>query len=90
MQRQAPQHRGLLQPVLVELRRQLDEIGSDAGAGNPRIGDVGEEAMQRMAEFMEQRARIVEAEQGRLKPSGALTKVQTLMICGRMSPASFS
>jgi len=34
----APQHIGLLEPMLVKLRRQLDEIGGDVGAGNARIG----------------------------------------------------
>ena len=36
---EAPQHLRLLEPMLVELRRQLDEIGGDIGAGNLRIGD---------------------------------------------------
>ena len=31
---EAPQHLRLLQPVLVKLRRQFDEIGGHAGAGN--------------------------------------------------------
>ena len=90
VQREAPQHLGLLQPVLVELRRQLDEIGGDAGAGNPRIGDVGEQAVQRVAEFVEQRARVIETQQRRFAVRRLWTKLQTLMICGRMSPASFS
>ena len=62
----AAQHLRLLEPMLVELRRQLDEIGGDAGAGNLRIGDVGQQAVQRVAELVEQRARVVEAEQRRL------------------------
>ncbi len=45
--------------------------------------------MQRVAEFVEQRARVVEAEQRRLAV-GALAKLQTLTISGRTSPASFS
>jgi hypothetical protein len=64
--RKAPQHVRLFEPVLVELRWQLDEIGGDVGPGNLRIGDRGQEAVQRMAEFMEQRARVLEAEQRRL------------------------
>ena len=85
----APQHLRLLQPVLVELRRQFDEIGGDAGAGNHRIGDVRQQAVQPVAEFVEQRAGVVEAEQRRLAV-GALGEVQTLTTSGRMSPASFS
>ena len=67
---EAPQHLRLLEPMLVELRRQLDEIGGDIGAGNLRIGDVGEQAVQRMAELVEQRARVLEAEQRRLAVGG--------------------
>ena len=89
MQGEAPQHFRLLEPVLVELRRQLDEIGGDAGAGDHRIGDVGEQAVQRVAEFVEQRAGVVEAQQRRLAV-GALVKFITLTTSGRMSPASFS
>ena len=70
VQREAAQHLGLLQPVLVKLRRQLDEIGGDAGAGNFRIGDVGQKPVQRVAELVEQRARVVEAEQRRLAVRG--------------------
>ena len=89
MPREAPQHVGLLEPVLVELRRQLDEVGGDAGAGNLRIGDGGEEAVQRVAEFVEKvRASSKLSSVG--SPSGALAKLQTLTISGWMSPASFS
>jgi hypothetical protein len=68
--REAPQYFRLLEPMLVELRRQLDEIGGDIGAGNLRIGDGGKKAVQRMAEFVEQRARILEPEQRRLAVGG--------------------
>ena len=66
---EAPQHVGLLQPVLVKLRRQLDEIGGDIGAGDFRIGDGGQQPVQRMAEFVEQRAGVVKAQQRRLAVS---------------------
>ena len=66
MEGETAQHLRLLQPVLVKLRGQLDEIARDIGAGDQRIGHVGEEAVQRMAEFVEQRARIVEGEKRRL------------------------
>ena len=63
MQREAPQHVRLLEPMLVELRRQFDEIGIDAGARDHRIGHVRQDAVQRVAEFVEQRARVVEGQQ---------------------------
>ena len=56
----------LLQPVLVELRRQLDEVGQHAGAGDQRIGHVRQQAVQAVAELVEQRARVVERQQRRL------------------------
>ena len=62
----APQHVRLFEPMLVELRRQLDEVGGDVGPGNLRIGHRRQKAVQRMAELMEQRARVLEAEQRRL------------------------
>ena len=55
-----------LQPVLVELRRQLDEIARHRGAGEQRIGDVRQQAVQRVAELVEQRAGVVERQQRRL------------------------
>src|SRR5450759_1473643 len=41
------------QPVLVELRGQLDEIAADRGAGERRMGHVRQQAVQRMAELVE-------------------------------------
>ena len=49
-----------LQPMLIELRRQLDEIARHRSAGEQRIGHVRQQAVQRVAEFVEQRARVVE------------------------------
>ena len=69
MAREAPQHVGLLHPVLVKLRRQLDEIGGDVGAGDFRIGDGGQQSVQRMAELVEHRAGVVKAQQRRLAVS---------------------
>ena len=68
------QHLGPLQPVLVELRGQLDEIGEHAGARQRRIGHVGQQAVQAVAELVEQRARVVERQQRRLA-AGALGEV---------------
>ena len=59
-----------LQPVLVKLRGQFDEVAGHRGAGEQRIGHVGQQAVQRMAEFVEQRARVVEGEQRRLAGGG--------------------
>ena len=56
----------LLEPVLVELRGQLDPVGQDAGAGHRRIGDVRQKAVQRVAELVEQRAGVVERQQRRV------------------------
>ena len=58
-----PQHLRLLLPVLVELRGQFDEIGEHAGAGQRRIGHVGQHPVQGVAEFVEQRARVVRRQQ---------------------------
>ena len=63
---EAAQDVRLLEPVLVKLRRQFDEIGGDVGAGNGRIGDRREQPVQRVAELVEQSARVIEAEQRRL------------------------
>ena len=52
--------------MLVELRGQFDEIARHRGAGEQRIGHVRQQAMQRVAEFVEQRARVVERQQRRL------------------------
>jgi hypothetical protein len=67
---EAPQHLRLLEPVLVELGRQLDEIGGDPGAGDHRMGHVRQQAMQPVAEFVEQGAGIVERQQCRLAGAG--------------------
>ena len=60
------QHLRLLEPVLVELRRQLDPVGQHAGAGDGRIGDVGEQAMQPVAHLVEQGAGVLERQQRRV------------------------
>ena len=52
--------------MLEELRRQFDEIRRHAGSRKQRIGDVRQQAMEGVAEFMEQGARIVEAQERRL------------------------
>src|SRR5580698_9778046 len=53
-------------PVLVELRGKLDEISRRRGPGNARVFGVGEHPMQSMAELVEHRDDIVEADERRL------------------------
>ncbi len=53
-------------PVLVELRRELDEIARGGGAGDRRVLHVREHAMQGVAELMEHGGDVVEADQRRL------------------------
>ena len=52
-------------PHLVDLAGVLDEIARHVGAGQPRVGDLGEQAVQGVAELVEQRADLVQLEQGR-------------------------
>ncbi len=66
MERKAAQHFRLLHPVLVNLRGKLDEVPGDIGARNPGIGHIAQHAVQGVAEFMKERARIVEAQEARL------------------------
>ena len=58
------------QPMLVELRGQFDEIARHRGAGEQRIGHVGQHSVQRVAKFVEQGARVVEGQQRRLARCG--------------------
>ena len=74
--------------MLKELRGKLDEIACDMGTGNARIDDVRQHAMQSMAEFVEERARIVDAQQTRLALA-PLAKFITLTTIGSCGPSSF-
>ena len=60
------EHLRVERPVLVELRRELDEVARRVGAGERRILHVREHAVQRVAELVEHRGHVVEAEQRRL------------------------
>ena len=53
----------LFEPMLIELRGQFHEIAGHRRAREERIGDVREKAVERMAELVEQGARVVEGEQ---------------------------
>ena len=44
--------------MLENLRGELDEVACDMGARNAWIDDVREHAVQRVSEFMKERARI--------------------------------
>jgi len=72
--------------VLVELRRQLHEIARDIGAGDQRIGHVRKEAVQRVAELVEEGARVVRRREAPACPVAGFEKFITLMTIGRTSP----
>ncbi len=50
-----------LQPVLVELGGQLHEVPGDAGATDALVGHVAQHLVQRVAELVEQRPRVVDS-----------------------------
>ena len=68
--RKAPQHAGLFAASVRKAATAARRNRSRRGAGDFRIGDGREQAVQRMAEFVEQGARVVEAEQRRLAVGG--------------------
>ena len=63
---EATQQFGLLQPMLVKLRGELDEVATDAGARQHWVGDIAEHAVKAVAELVEERSRVVEGQQARL------------------------
>jgi hypothetical protein len=48
--------------MLEDLGGKLDEVTGDVGSGNARVDDVGQHAVQSVAEFMEQRSRVIDAQ----------------------------
>ena len=54
-----------LEPMFEQLAGQLDEIPGDGGARHSFIGDIGQHRVQRVAEFVEKRPRVVERKQAR-------------------------
>ena len=52
--------------MLEDLRRELDEVAAHGGAGLRGIAHAAQQPMQPVAEFVEQRLGVVEAQQGRL------------------------
>src|ERR1700730_12080870 len=77
MQCEPAQHLRLLQPMFVKLRRKFDEIAGDVGARDQWIGHIGQHAVQGMAEFMKQGARIVETQEAGL-PLAGLGEIQDI------------
>ncbi len=55
-------------PMLEELGRELDEVLAYRRAGLPGIAHAAQEAMEAVAEFVKERARLVESQQRRLGP----------------------
>ncbi len=66
--RMPPQILRRRQPMLEDLRRKLDEIAPDRGARLRAVAHPAQEPVQSVAEFVEQRAGVVEAQQSRLAP----------------------
>ena len=62
VEREASQHFWLQDPMLEDLGGKLDEVAGDMGAGDTRIDDVRQHAVQAMAEFMKERTRVVDAQ----------------------------
>src|SRR5262249_1921328 len=54
------------EPMLEDLRRKLDKVAPHRGAGLRWIAHMRQEAVQPVAEFVEQRMRIVKAEKRRI------------------------
>src|SRR5580704_5726181 len=63
VERKAAQHLRLQDPMLKNLGGKLDKVASDMGAGNARIDDVRQHAVQSVAKFMKERTRVVDAQQ---------------------------
>ena len=89
MDGEAPQDFGPLEPVLVHLGGELDEVGRDVRAGNQRIGDIGKHSVQSMAEFVKQRLRLIETQERRCAIR-AFARLRTLTMIGSTTPSSFS
>src|SRR5690606_36739769 len=66
MDREALEHLGRREPVLEELRWELDVVARDGRARERRVLDGRREPVQRVAELVEERLRIVPRDQDRL------------------------
>ena len=56
--------------MLVELRRELHEIARHCGTGERGVHGIGEHAMQCVAELVEHRGHVSEADERRLPGRG--------------------
>ena len=65
MEREALQHLGGREPVLVDLRGELDEVARGAGAGLGRVVDVRQQAVQRVPELVEHGLCVVPGDEQR-------------------------
>ena len=65
MQRETLQDLRLQRPMFIELRRKFDEIAGRRGSAHRGIDDIGQHAMQGMAEFVEQGRDFAQGQQGR-------------------------
>ena len=61
---------GIKRPMLVELRRELHEIARHCGIGECGVHGIGEHAMQCVAELVEHRGHVSEADERRLPRRG--------------------
>lgn len=64
------QHLGPVRPYLVDLRGELHEIARHFETGQQRIADVGEQAVQRVPELVEQRGDFTPGHEHRLALRG--------------------
>ncbi len=71
------EHLGPEHPHLVDLARELDEVAVHVRAGQLRVGDPREQAVQRVPELVEERRDLVEGQQRRL-PLGRLRHVEVV------------
>jgi hypothetical protein len=66
VQREAVQDLGRGEPAFEELGGELHVVAGDRGAGQRRVADARVEAVQRVAELVEERVRVVPRDQDRL------------------------
>ena len=69
------EHGGLQRPVLVDLAGELHEVTGHVGARQARVAHIGQQPVEGVAELVEHRRHLVEAEQ-RLLPRGRPGDVQ--------------
>ena len=88
VEREAAQHLRLQDPMLKNLGGKLDEIASDMGAGNARIDDVRQHAVQAWPNSWKS-VRASSTLKRLASPSPPLAKFITLTTIGNCGPSSF-